>query len=177
MYPRIKRIDGIRRLFAGVTLPGQRTMHQINDIVLEALSLQQHDLQVDGISVTTEYGDDLPQIHADRMQIQLVILNLIKNAIEAMRSSPRGKRHLRVVTCLSGNSDISVSIQDTGPGIAAPDRESVFEPFFSTKNTGMGLGLSICRTIIENHGGKLSLVETEFLGSIFEVAIPISSNK
>jgi len=147
-------------------------MHQINEIVLETLSLEQHDLQVDGISVTTEYGHDLPQIHADRMQIQLIILNLIKNAIEAMRSSPPGERHLRVVTGLRGSSEILVSIQDTGPGIAAPDRDNVFDPFFSTKKTGMGLGLSICRTIIENHGGKLSLAESKLPGSIFEVAIP-----
>jgi signal transduction histidine kinase len=94
-----------------------------------------------------------------------------------MRSSPRGKRHLQVVTALNGNSDISVSIRDTGPGIGAKDRGSIFDPFFSTKKAGMGLGLSICRTIIENHGGKLSLVETEFPGSTFEVVVPISSNK
>jgi signal transduction histidine kinase len=169
-------IESIRRLFARAT-PDQRTMQQINDVVLGTLNLVQHDLQVDGISVTTEYGDDLPQIHADRMQIELVILNLIKNAIEAMRSSPRGQRHLRVVTGLNGNSDISVSIRDTGPGIGAKDRDSIFDPFFSTKKAGMGLGLSICRTIIENHGGKVSLVETEFPGSIFEVVVPISSNQ
>lgn len=169
-------IEGIRRLFARA-MPGSRTMQQINDIVLETLILVQHDLQVDGISVASEYEDDLPQIRADRVQIQLVILNLIKNAIEAMRSSPRGKRHLQVVTALKGNSDISVSIRDTGPGIGAKDRDGIFDPFFSTKKAGMGLGLSICRTIIENHGGKLSLVETEFPGSIFEVVVPISSNK
>jgi signal transduction histidine kinase len=167
-------IESIRRLFARVT-PGQRTMQQINDVILETLTLVQHDLQVDGISVTTEYRDDLPQIYADRIQIQQVILNLIKNAIEAMRSSPRDKRHLRVVTGLNGNSDISVSVRDTGPGIGAKDRDSIFDPFFTTKANGTGLGLSICRTIIENHGGKLRLTETDFRGSIFEVAFPIGS--
>jgi signal transduction histidine kinase len=167
-------IESTRRLFARVR-PGKRTMQQINDIVLETLTLVQHDLQVDGISVTAEYQNDLPQIHADRMQMQLVILNLIKNAIEAMRSSPNGKRHLRVVTGLNGNSDISVSIRDTGPGIGANDRDSIFDPFFTTKATGTGLGLSICRNIIENHGGKLRLIETDFRGSIFEVAFPVGS--
>jgi signal transduction histidine kinase len=169
-------IEGIRRLFAQAT-PGPRTMQQINDIVLEALNLVKHDLRVDGISVTTEYEDDLPQIHADRLQIQLVTLNLIKNAIEAMRSSPHGERHLQVVTGLNGNSSISLSIRDTGPGIGEKDRDRIFAPFFSTKKDGMGLGLSICRTIIENHGGKLSLVETEFPGSIFEVVVPISDSR
>jgi len=148
-----KIIESIRHLFARDT-SGQRTMQQINDITLETLSMVQHDLQVDGISVTTEYRDDLPQIFADRIQIQQVILNLIKNAIEAMRSSPRENRHLRVVTGLNGNSDISVSIRDTGPGIGAKERDNIFDPFFTTKTTGTGLGLSICRTIVESHGGK-----------------------
>jgi signal transduction histidine kinase len=166
-----KIIEIIRHLFARDT-SGQRTMQQINDIILETLSMVQHDLQVDGISVTTEYRDDLPQIFADRIQIQQVILNLIKNAIEAMRSSPRENRHLRVVTGLNGNSDISVSIRDTGPGIGAKERDSIFDPFFTTKKTGTGLGLSICRTIVENHDGKLRLIETDFRGSIFEVVFP-----
>ena len=164
-------IESIRRLFARAP-PGRRTMQQINDIVLETINLVQHDLQVDGISVTTEYGNDLPQIPADRMQIQLAILNLIKNAIESMRSSPRGNRHLRVATGLNGNSDITVSIRDTGPGIGAKDKDSIFDPFFSTKKTGTGLGLPICRTIIEGHGGKLRLIQTDIRGSIFEVAFP-----
>jgi signal transduction histidine kinase len=167
-------IESIRRLFAQVT-PGQKTMQQINDIVLETLTLVQHDLQAAGISVATEYRNDLPQIHADRMQIQQVILNLVKNAIEAMRASPDGKRHLRVVTVLNGNSNISVFIQDTGPGIGAKDRDRIFDPFFTTKETGTGLGLSICRTIIENHGGKLRLTETDFRGSTFEAAFPVGS--
>lgn len=164
-------IESIRRLFARAP-PGRRTMQQINDIVLETINLVQHDLQVDGISVTTEYGNDLPQIPADRMQIQLSILNLIKNAIESMRSSPRRNRHLRVATGLNGNSDITVSIRDTGPGIGAKDKDSIFDPFFSTKKTGTGLGLPICRTIIEGHGGKLRLIQTDIRGSIFEVAFP-----
>jgi signal transduction histidine kinase len=150
-------------------------MQQINDVIVETLSLVQHELQVDGIIVATECRDDLPQIHADRLQIQQVILNLIKNAIEAMRSSPRGKRRLRVVSRLSENSDITVSIQDTGPGIDVKDRENIFDPFFSTKAAGTGLGLAICRTIIEDHGGKLRLTETDFRGSTFELAFPLSS--
>jgi len=81
------------------------------------------------------------------------------------------------VTGLNGNSDISVSIRDTGPGIGAKERDNIFDPFFTTKTTGTGLGLSICRTIVESHGGKLRLTETDFRGSIFEVAFPIGFNK
>src|SRR4051794_37658402 len=150
-------------------------MQQINDIILDTLSLVQHDLHVDGITVTTEYRDDLAQVHADRLQIQEVILNLIKNAIEAMRSSPRGKRHLQLATDLSGNSEVIVSVRDTGPGIDAKDREKIFDPFFSTKATGTGLGLSLCRTIMEDHGGKLRLTETNLPGSNFELSFPLGS--
>jgi signal transduction histidine kinase len=77
--------------------------------------------------------------------------------------------------CLSENSDITVSIRDTGPGIDVKDRENIFDPFFSTKAAGTGLGLAIYRTIIEDHGGKLRLTETDFRGSTFELAFPLSS--
>lgn len=167
-------LTSIRRLFDRAT-PIQRTTQPVNDIVIEAIKLVEVDLRRAGVSVTTKLSDDLPQIHADRMQIQQVVSNLAKNAIEAMRSSPEGKRYLRVGTELNGNSSVSVLIEDTGPGIGEKDRESIFQPFFTTKATGTGLGLSICRTIIENHGGKLVLADTGPRGSIFEVLLPIDS--
>ena len=167
-------ITTIRGLFNRVT-PDQRTIQHINDIILETLSLVQHDLQVSRISVTTKFGDDLPPIRVDRIQMQQVILNLFKNAIEAMNSSPNDKKHLRVMTGLNRPSDLSVLIQDTGPGIDTEDRERIFDPFFTTKVTGSGLGLSICRTIIESHGGTLQLIETNSRGSIFEIVFPIGS--
>jgi signal transduction histidine kinase len=165
-------LASVRRLFDRVTT-SQRTMQHVNDIVIEAMKLVDRDLQVTGVSLTTKLSEDLPQINVDRMQIQQVVSNLLKNAVEAMHSSPEGKRHLRVGTCLNVNSSVSVLIEDTGPGIGEKDRDSIFQPFVTTKATGTGLGLSICRTIVENHGGKLALAHTSARGSIFEVLFPI----
>jgi signal transduction histidine kinase len=150
-------------------------MLQVNDIVRETLDLVEHDLRDNGISLTTEYRDNLREIYADHTQIQQIILNLIKNAIEAMRSCSPDKRSLKVITAASGNSFVSIYIQDSGPGISAGDQDRIFDPFFTTKQNGTGLGLSICRTVLERHGGKLRLIESDFRGTIFEVAIPVGS--
>ena len=114
----------------------------------------------------------MPSIHADRAQINQVLFNLFKNAIEAMLSCPPEKRSLRVVTAATENSDVSINIRDTGPGIGVENRESVFDPFFTTKQKGTGLGLFICRTIIERHGGKLRLGESSSRGTTFEISFP-----
>jgi signal transduction histidine kinase len=107
-----------------------------------------------------------------------VILNLVRNAIEAMVStSPPGERRLYVQTRLDGASDLLLSIEDSGPGIVAGDRDRIFDPFFTTKAAGMGLGLAICRTIVEEHGGNLRVTKTDSKGSIFEIALPIASTR
>jgi len=148
------------------------TMLDVNGVIHETLRFIEHDLEEHGISLTTEYSHNLPQIRADRTQIQQLVINLVRNAVEAMRSCSPDKRSLRIVTGVAGNSDVSFYVQDSGPGITAENRSSIFDPFFSTKATGTGLGLSICRTIVERHGGKLVLNESNSRGSIFEVSLP-----
>ena len=167
-------ITSVRRLFDTDPTKNRMTTVQVNDIVREALDLVEHDLRDNGISLTTEFSDNLPEIYADHAQIQQIIFNLIKNAIEAMRSCSPDKRSLKVITA-SGNSCVSFYIQDSGRGISAGDQDRIFDPFFTTKQNGTGLGLSICRTIVERHGGKLRLIESDFRGTIFEVAIPVGS--
>jgi signal transduction histidine kinase len=152
----------------------QRIAVQLNEVVHQVLSLVQHDLQANGIAVTTEYQENLPQIQADQTQLQQVILNLIRNAIEAMGSSSSDDRRLRLATGFD-NSAASLYIQDTGPGISAENRDRIFDPFFTTKRVGTGLGLSICRTIVEEHGGSLRLTKTSSRGTSFEIAFPIDS--
>lgn len=164
-------IASIRGLFKKT--PSQRTIVQINDVVRAVLDLIQDDLRFEAIAATAEYQANLPEIHASHTQIQQVILNLAKNAIEAMRFAPR--KRLRLVTGFDGKSGVAVYIQDSGAGIAPTDRDRIFDAFFTTKPSGTGLGLSICRTIVEEHGGTLRLSKTDSHGTSFEIILPIST--
>jgi signal transduction histidine kinase len=165
-------ISGVRALFKKA--PHRRTMIQINHLAQQVLGLVEHDLRVQGVSVSTSFQEDLPNIPADRTQLEQVILNLVNNAVDAMRSTPT--RTLRLVTSRNGTALVSLSVQDSGPGIAPDDRDRIFDPFFTTKPSGTGLGLSICRTIIEDHGGDLRLTKTDSHGSIFAITLPIDPN-
>jgi signal transduction histidine kinase len=149
------------------------TIVQLNDVVYQLLSWEQRDLQAHGISLTTQFEHNLPRVKAEPTQLQQVIFNLIRNAIDAMDGVPRGERHLRLVTGFDRKSIVSLYIQDSGPGINAEDQDRIFDPFFTTKPTGMGMGLSICRTLIESHGGSLRLAKTNHRGSSFEISLPI----
>jgi C4-dicarboxylate-specific signal transduction histidine kinase len=108
----------------------------------------------------------------DRTLLQQVILNLVKNAIEAMAFGPTTTKALRLVTTQDGNSVVSLIIEDTGPGINPENGARVFDPLFTTKSSGMGLGLSISRKIIEDHGGDLRLTKTGSDGCTFEITLP-----
>jgi C4-dicarboxylate-specific signal transduction histidine kinase len=164
-------IAGIREIYRKT--PTKHTMVQINDVVREVLGLVQDDLRLEAITAAAEYQEDLPEILAAHTQIQQVVLNLVKNAIEAMRSVSSDKRRLRLVTGFHGKSGVSVYIQDSGPGIAPKVRDRIFDPFFTTKRSGTGLGLSICRTIVEDHGGELHLSKTDSRGTSFELILPL----
>ena len=160
-------IAAIRELYR--KRPTEHTMVQINDVVGEVLELVQDELRVDGVIATAEYQENIPEIHASQTQIQQVILNLVKNAIEAMHLVAPDKRQLRLVTGFDGKSSISVYVQDSGAGISPDRRDQIFEPFFTTKPGGTGLGLSICRTIMEDNGGELRLSKTDSRGTSFEL--------
>ena len=112
-------------------------------------------------------------MQAEPTQLQQVILNLVKNAADAMKGVPRGESRLRLVTGFDRKSVVSLYIQDSGPGITVENQDRIFDPFFTTKPTGMGLGLSICRNIIETYGGDLRLARTSHRGSSFEITLPL----
>ena len=166
-------ITGIRALFKA-TAP-QRTMVEINRLAWEVLRMVEHDLHGHGISVSTEFQEHIPQVRADPIQLQQVILNLVRNAIDAIAIGPATIKAIRLVTTYDGKSVVSIYVQDTGPGITLDNETQIFDAFFSTKTSGMGLGLSISRRIIEDHGGDLRLTETSSKGCIFEVALPSRS--
>ena len=168
-------ISNIRELSKKTT--DRRAPTRIEDAVRLVLRLLQHDLHINEVSVTTEFQDNLPEAHLDGTQLQQVLLNLVKNAIEAMSSVTSEVRSLRLRTSFDGRSTVLLSVQDSGPGISAEDREHIFDPFFTTKFDGTGLGLAISSTLVANYGGKLRLVKSDSDGSIFELAIPVGGQR
>jgi signal transduction histidine kinase len=164
-------ISSVRQL--SKTTNDRRAPTRVEDVARLVLRLLQHDLQINEVSVATEFQDNLPEVHLDSTQLQQVLLNLVKNAIDAMSSVAPDARRVRLTTSFDGHSTVLLSVQDSGPGIPVEDRERMFDPFFTTKSGGMGMGLAICFTVVENHGGKLRLVKSDSDGSIFELAIPV----
>lgn len=143
----------------------------MGDLVREVLGLLRGEIERNGVTVAREIEENLPSVRGDRVQLQQVILNLVMNAVEAMVGQAAGERRLGVLVARDGDDHVTVSVSDTGPGIPADAAARVFEPFYTTKNHGMGMGLSICRTIVEAHGGKLSLGRNMPRGTTFIVAL------
>jgi signal transduction histidine kinase len=162
-------ISSIRKMANKTT--DRRALTNVEDVARSALKLLQHDLQTSEISLVVEYKGNLPEVNVDSTQLQQVIFNLVKNGMEAMSYVAPNARRLRLTTDFDGES-ILLSVQDSGPGIPAEDRERIFDPFFTTKSGGMGLGLAISYSVIENHGGKLRLLKSDSEGSAFELTIP-----
>jgi signal transduction histidine kinase len=165
-------ISTIRGLFGNTA--ESRQIASVEEIARQALSLAQHELQAGGVRVTTEFRDDLAFAHVDPAQIQQVILNLVRNAIDAMDSIVPRHRRIHVATRRGEGSTVVLSVQDAGKGIAAEHRNRIFDPFFTTKPSGMGLGLAISRTLVESQGGKLNLDDAGSRGTIFEITLPIA---
>ena len=144
----------------------------MEDVARQVLRLLQHELEFNEVSVVTEFRAETPSVRADPAQLQQVILNLVKNAIEAMSSTPPDGRRLKVGTRNEGRSSVFLSVQDTGAGVHLQDQDRIFEAFFTTKPAGMGLGLAICRTIVERYEGILVLAKSGPQGSTFEIRLP-----
>ena len=134
--------------------------------------MAENDLHAYGVTVSTQFQEDLPQIVADSIQLQHVILNIIKNGIEAMADGATVTKEIRLVTSRGDNLVVSLSVQDSGPGVISENETNIFDPFFTTKPSGLGLGLSISRKIIEDHGGNLRLIQSSSNGCIFEITFP-----
>ena len=166
-------ISSIRELSKKTT--DQRALTRVEDAARLVLRLLQHDLQINEVSVATEFKDNIPEAHLDGTQLQQVLLNLVKNAIDAMNSVPPEARRLRLTTGFDGHSTVLLSVEDSGHGIPVEDQKRIFDPFFTTKSSGMGLGLAICSAVVEKQGGKLRLVKSDFKGTIFELAMPVGA--
>lgn len=143
------------------------------DLVEEVLKLVRSDLIDRGVTAQSELATNLPPIQADRVSVQQVLINLINNACDAMANLPSADRFVILRTQLEGDGFVLISVTDNGPGVADGKLEQVFEPFFTDKPHGMGLGLSVCRTIITAHGGKLWAVNNPIRGATFNFRLPV----
>jgi signal transduction histidine kinase len=165
-------IDSIRGIFKKDVRT--RTSLDINELVRESVSLMRGELQMHRVSVQAEPNEWLPRVKGDRVQLQQVLLNLITNAIDSMAATD-GVRVLSVSSKVHDSGGVIVSVKDSGTGVEAKDIEQIFNPFFTTKSHGMGMGLSICRSIIEAHDGKLWATPNSSQGSVFQFILPVDT--
>jgi PAS domain S-box-containing protein len=152
--------------------PPRKERLEINRAIREVIELTRGEAAKNGVSVQTELVDGLPLIQGDRVELQQVILNLIINAVEAMSGISKGARELLVTTGKAESGGVLVAVRDSGPGLASANLERLFESFYTTKPGGLGLGLSICHSIIEAHGGRLWASANVPCGAIFQFALP-----
>jgi len=155
--------------------PRKEDLH-INEIVLEVIAVTRNAMVKNGVSLRTQLAENLPLIQADRVQLQQVMLNLIMNAVEAMSDIGEGPRELLISTGRSASKGVLVRVGDSGPGLHLKLSDRLFEPFYTTKVEGMGMGLAICRSIIEAHGGRLWSGANEPRGAVFQFTLPIDEN-
>ncbi|TDG04580.1 PAS domain S-box protein [Paraburkholderia guartelaensis] len=146
---------------------------QINEAIREVMTLTSSEASRSDVSVRWRLAEDLPLIKGDRVQLQQVMLNLVLNAIDAMIAVDDGLRELTISTAMHEPGAVMVTVRDSGPGIAPGHIERIFEPFYTTKASGMGMGLSICRSIIDAHGGRFWAVANVPRGASFEFTVPV----
>jgi signal transduction histidine kinase len=154
--------------------PPQKTELNVNEVVGELSGLLLGELARNDISLQMDLAADLPVVFGDRVQIQQVILNLISNGIEAMKPATQRPKELVISSNPGADGRVLVSIRDSGTGFAPEFAEKLFQAFFTTKQEGMGLGLSISRTIIEAHGGRLWATANIAHGATFQFTLPVA---
>jgi PAS domain S-box-containing protein len=151
--------------------PPRKERFDLNAAINEVIGLGRNAIVRNGVSVQTRLADGLCLVQGDRVQVQQVVLNLILNAVEAMGSVEAGTRELLIST-EQNQTGVLVAVRDTGPGIDPTHLEQIFEAFYTTKSGGLGMGLSICRSIIDAHGGKLWAKTNEPRGALFQFTLP-----
>jgi len=144
----------------------------INEVIREVIEFARGEAAKNGVSVHMQLAEGLPLIQGDRVQLQQVVLNLVLNAVEAMSSVDDAPRELSVGAERWEADEILVAVRDSGPGIGPEHLERVFDSFYTTKPSGIGLGLSICRSIVEAHGGRLWAEANEPGGAVFQFTLP-----
>ncbi len=144
----------------------------INDAIRDVVALAQGELRRSRVAPRMELADDLPPVLGDRVQLQQVVLNLLMNGLEAMTAASGEGRELVISTQASGADQIRVAVQDAGVGLDPQNIDQLFEAFYTTKSSGMGMGLSVSRTIVASHGGRLWAVPNDGPGATFQFTVP-----
>ncbi|WP_284270774.1 ATP-binding protein [Bradyrhizobium iriomotense] len=165
-------ISRIRALIKNA--PPQMEDLEINQLVREVMTLTHSEVLKHDVTVRMQFADGLPPVQADRVQLQQVVLNLIINAVEAMSHVREGARELFISTGRNDTNGVVISVRDSGPGLDPKSVGRVFEPFYTTKSEGMGMGLAICHSIIEAHGGKMWAGANEPRGAAFQFTLPLA---
>jgi len=163
-------IGRIRTLIKKV--PARHDQLDINEAILEVIEVTRSELLRDAVSLRTELAKSLPLIRGDRIQLQQIVLNLIMNAVEAMSEASKEPRDLLISTAEDVSNRVLVVVRDSGPGLSPESLERLFAPFYTTKPGGMGMGLSICRSIIKAHGGRVWATANVTQGATFHFSLP-----
>jgi PAS domain S-box-containing protein len=166
-------INGIKAMFQKGNQ--EKTLLNVYQLIREVLELVSGEAQKKRVIVRSDLPDEIPPVLANRVQLQQVMLNLITNAIEAMDLTTDSPRLLQVTSTLHSPSNVVIAVEDSGPGMDSNDVNRIFDPFFTTKPHGMGMGLSICRSIVEAHDGRLSARSAADRGSVFEITLPVAA--
>jgi C4-dicarboxylate-specific signal transduction histidine kinase len=169
-----KVVDAVRAMYKKDVQ--SKSMFDLSELVAETLDLLRTEIVKHDVTVRKVETEMLPRVCADRVQLQQVLINLIKNAIDAMSSVNNRSRILHIQTELT-RAEVIISVGDSGAGLAPSDVDNIFAPFFTTKPQGMGIGLSICRSIIERHGGRLRAIPGNSHGAVFQFTMPITDSR
>jgi PAS domain S-box-containing protein len=166
-------VQRVRAMFK--KLPSVATLVDMNELIEETISFVQHEAQRNNVSLRAHLDAGLPTVGGDRVQLEQVILNLMMNGLESMASLDRQPKQILIRSALPNPGELLVSVADTGPGIDAEHANRLFAPYFTTKPQGIGMGLPICRSIIEAHGGRLWAENNESGGAVFHFMLPIKA--
>ena len=162
-------IKRIRALTKRADTPRERL--DLNETILDVLALVGDEAKKNSVMIRTQFGDEVYAVQGDRVQLQQVLLNLVMNAIQAMSSVSERERQL-VIATRNIDHQVQVTVEDSGTGLDPDKIDKIFEPFYTTKSGGMGMGLSICRSILQNHGGRLWATANEGPGATFHFTLP-----
>lgn len=167
-------IARIHALFKGE--PSQRALLDMNEVIRELSIVLREEAVRDHVEIHTEFARNLPRVEGDRVQLQQVLQNLISNGIDALHAETGRKKELWIETSRGPSNTVLVKVKDAGVGLSRAVSERIFEPFFTTKPQGIGLGLSISRSIIDAHGGALSAEPNPAGGAIFQFSLPAAAS-